>query len=119
MRLHHGSQSPLQGDALFDGYGQLPKVLNLVLQEVQNIRVRSELLSLGRRIRGFAVSSFPWVGELEKGVRYDKSYPPGFSVRISSVCPRMRLTLLGTNLEAIPRESLGQLRLLRPKDRKI
>ena len=51
MRLHHGSQSPLQGDALFDGYGQLPKVLNLVLQEVQNIRVRSELLPLGRRIR--------------------------------------------------------------------
>ena len=51
MRLHHGSQSPLQGDALFDGNGQLPKVLNLVLQEVQNIRVRSELLPLGRRIR--------------------------------------------------------------------
>ena len=51
MRLHHGSQSPLQSDALFDGYGQLPKVLNLVLQEVQNIRVRSELLPLGRRIR--------------------------------------------------------------------
>ena len=51
MRLHHGSQSPLQGDTLFDGYGQLPKVLNLVLQEVQNIRVRSELLSLGKRIR--------------------------------------------------------------------
>ena len=51
MRLHHGSQSPFQGDALFDGYGQLPKVLNLVLQEVQNIRVRSELLPLGRRIR--------------------------------------------------------------------
>ena len=37
-------------------------------------------------------------------------------MRISSVCPRMRLTLLGTNLEAIPRESLGQLRLPRPKD---
>ena len=51
MRLHHGSQSPLQGDALFDGYGQLPKVWNLVLQEVQNIKVRSELLPLGRRIR--------------------------------------------------------------------
>ena len=51
MRLHHGSQSPLQGDALFDGNEQLPKVLNLVLKEVQNIRVRSELLPLGRRIR--------------------------------------------------------------------
>ena len=51
MRLHHGSQSPLQGDALFDGYGQMPKVWNLVLQEVPNIRVRSELLPLGRRIR--------------------------------------------------------------------
>ena len=37
-------------------------------------------------------------------------------MRISSVCPRMRPTLLGTNLEAIPRESLGQLRLPRPKD---
>ena len=51
MRLHHGSQSPLQCNALFDGDGQLHKVLNLVLKEVQNIRVCSELLPLGRRIR--------------------------------------------------------------------
>ena len=34
-----------------DGDGQLPKVLNLVLKEVQNVRVRCELLPLGRRIR--------------------------------------------------------------------
>ena len=50
MRLHHGSQSPLQCNALFDGDGQLPKVLNLLLKEVQNIRIRSELLPLGRGI---------------------------------------------------------------------
>ena len=50
MRFHHGPQSPLQSDALFDGNGQMPKVWDLVLQEVQNIRVSSELLPLGRRI---------------------------------------------------------------------
>ena len=31
MRLHHGSQSPLQCNALFDGDGQLSKIRNLVL----------------------------------------------------------------------------------------
>ena len=50
MGFHHGPQSPLQGDTLFDGNGQMPKVWDLVLQEVQNIRVSSELLPLGRRI---------------------------------------------------------------------
>ena len=112
MRLHHGSQSPLQGDALFDGYGQLLKVLNLVLPEVQTIRVRSELLPLGRRIRDLLET----MERREQGMTSPTLLD---SLRISSVCPRMRLILLGTNLEAIPRESLGQLRLPRPKDRKI
>ena len=113
MRLHHGSQSPLQGDALFDGYGQMPKVWNLVLQEVQNIRVRSELLPLGRRIRDL----LEMMERREQGMT-GPTLLDSLS-RISSVCPRMRLTLLGTNLEAIPRESLGQLRLPRPKDQRI
>ena len=51
MGFHHRPQSPLQGDALLDGNGQMPKVWDLVLEEVQNIRVSSELLPLGRRIR--------------------------------------------------------------------
>ena len=51
MRLHHGPQSPFQGNALLDGNGQMPEVRNLVLQEVQNIRVSSEFLALCRRIR--------------------------------------------------------------------
>ena len=37
-------------------------------------------------------------------------------MRISSGCPRMSRTSLETKLEAIPRESLGQSRLPRPKD---
>ena len=50
MRLHHGSQSPLQCNAPFDGDGQLSKVLNLVLKQVQNVRVRCKLLPLGRGV---------------------------------------------------------------------
>ena len=51
MGLHNRPQSPLQGDALLDGNRQMTKVWDLVLEEVQNIRIGSQLLPLGRRIR--------------------------------------------------------------------
>ena len=73
MRLHHGSQSPLQCNALFDGDGQLSKVLNLVLKQVQNVRVRCKLLPLGRGVKR------PSRAYGEKGARCDKPYPHGFS----------------------------------------
>ena len=102
MGLHNRPQSPLQGDALLDGNRQMTKVWDLVLEQVQNIRIGSQLLPLGRRIRG------PSQDGGEKGVRYGRPCPLESSERISSGCLKRNQTSPKTSQEAIPRESLGQ-----------